>query len=459
VARPRARGARRPSARGLSRALPALLAALLACAPVPPVEPPREADLPRVGLRRLSRLQYDRTVQDLLGTAGTPAADTWPADDRRHGFDNLGGGAPPSALHAALLFQGAEAAAREAVGTRDAPGPSVDCVPSNACAVQVLTRLAPVALRRPVSPEELSSLVAQVADAEAAGAGFHDALVVPVLHLLTAPELLFRLEHEPGTRAAPLTGPELATRLAYLLWASAPDAALLDGADRLHQPAVLAATLDRMLAAPRADGLVVDFGVQWLDLADSPHPEAVHAHLDAVLRADRPLTDLLDGLLGDAAWLAAGPASDVQRGRRILDTLLCAAPPPPPTDVPVDGDRTDGACAGCHANMDPLGEALAHFDADGLRSGPPTPASLPDGTVLTGAPGVAAWVADDPRFVPCVVQRVFTYAFGRPPEAADAERLAELESAFVDADHRFEALVEATATLPAFRTRAPGPTP
>lgn len=69
----------------------------------------------RVGLRRLNRLEYDRTVRDLLGTDRTPARDGFPADDPAYGFDTVAEGLSLSPL----LFEGferaAERLAREAV--------------------------------------------------------------------------------------------------------------------------------------------------------------------------------------------------------------------------------------------------------------------------------------------------------------------------------------------------------
>src|SRR5439155_27173428 len=59
---------------------------------------------------------------------------------------------------------------------------------------------------------------------------------------------------------------ELASRLSFFLWSSIPDDELLDVAMRgaLKQPAVLEQEVRRMLADPRSETLMRNFGGQWL---------------------------------------------------------------------------------------------------------------------------------------------------------------------------------------------------
>ncbi len=67
---------------------------------------------------------------------------------------------------------------------------------------------------------------------------------------------------------APPTSRELATRLAQLLWNSEPDAALLADAQsgRLNDAATLDRQIRRMLADDRAQALIENFFVPWLQL-------------------------------------------------------------------------------------------------------------------------------------------------------------------------------------------------
>jgi hypothetical protein len=82
---------------------------------------------------------------------------------------------------------------------------------------------------------------------------------------------------------------ELATRLANLLWASAPDAPLLDLAKRgrLHEREVLETQVRRMLADDRIAGLVSGFFDDWLglnQLSTMPADAAAFAEFDPPLR-------------------------------------------------------------------------------------------------------------------------------------------------------------------------------
>src|SRR5213075_2399395 len=60
----------------------------------------------------------------------------------------------------------------------------------------------------------------------------------------------------------------LASRLSFFLWSSIPDDELLTLAERgqLHKPGVLEKQTRRMLADPRGENLVRNFGEQWLHL-------------------------------------------------------------------------------------------------------------------------------------------------------------------------------------------------
>jgi hypothetical protein len=89
--------------------------------------------------------------------------------------------------------------------------------------------------------------------------------------VLVAPAFLYRGEKAaPGPKAAPVNDWELATRLSYFLWASAPDEELrqLAAKGTLHEPAVLAAQTRRMTKDPRIRRLATEFGCQWLHVRD-----------------------------------------------------------------------------------------------------------------------------------------------------------------------------------------------
>jgi len=82
---------------------------------------------------------------------------------------------------------------------------------------------------------------------------------------LTSTQFLFRKEM-PGQ----LDDLALAARLAFWLWNSPPDDALLALAkqNKLHEPATLRAQVERLLADARSERFITDFLDQWLRLRD-----------------------------------------------------------------------------------------------------------------------------------------------------------------------------------------------
>lgn len=265
--------------------------------------------------------------------------------------------------------------------------------------------------RRPVSREEVVRLQQLGGAVLRAGGSLALALQRVLQAALASPHFLFRLE--PGATGAvpgskpgavvPLPPVQLASRLSFFLWASAPDEELLELGlrGRLGDPAVLAAQVARMLLDPRAEALATDFAAQWFELKllweRTPDPARFPGFDDALRASLRRETELLflcvlrdgldvrtlltadfthvdarlaqhygwpepaaggwqrvplpaeqrerGGVLGHGSILAitSNPTrtSPVKRGRWILDNLLGQPPPPPPpgNDTLV-GERT-----------------------------------------------------------------------------------------------------------------------
>ena len=103
------------------------------------------------------------------------------------------------------------------------------------------------------------------ASGDDAGNGFETGIEMALRALLTSPEFLFRIERDPAGLAPgtpyQVSDVELASRLSFFLWSSAPDDELLTLAERgeLRRAGVLERQVRRMLADPRAEALVTNF--------------------------------------------------------------------------------------------------------------------------------------------------------------------------------------------------------
>jgi len=125
------------------------------------------------------------------------------------------------------------------------------------------------AFRRPVDQETLDRYVAFAAERIERGSGFADAMQAAAGAALASPRFLYLGDGgTTGPAPEPLDGYELASRLSYFLWASAPDDELLSaaGSGAIRNPDVLAAQADRLMNGPRMKRFCDAFGAQWLKI-------------------------------------------------------------------------------------------------------------------------------------------------------------------------------------------------
>jgi len=130
---------------------------------------------------------------------------------------------------------------------------------------EALTGFIRRAFRRPVTAEEVELYHNMVRERLAKGECLEVALNAAHRAVLCSPDFLFLVEQGPR-----LTNHELAARLSYFLWRTAPDAGLRKLADQgeLTRPEVLREETARLIASPRFEGFVNDFLTQWLNLRE-----------------------------------------------------------------------------------------------------------------------------------------------------------------------------------------------
>ena len=266
------------------------------------------------------------------------------------------------------------------------------------CAERILSTVARRAFRRPLAKPDMDAPMALYRDERTAGGDFDAGIRAGLARILTSPSFLFRSETDPtgipAGSAHRVTELDLASRLSFFLWSSIPDDELLNLAiaGRLRAPGVLETQVRRMIADPRADGLMTAFTGQWLQLRnlDKVTPDVLlfpdfddnvrqafrketELLFASVVRENRSALTLLDadytfvnerlarhygmsnvygsrfrrvpvtdpnrrGILGHGSLLSmtsvANRTSPVLRGKYIVSNLLNTPPLPPPAVVP-----------------------------------------------------------------------------------------------------------------------------
>lgn len=153
---------------------------------------------------------------------------------------------------------------------------------------EVLTRFLKKVWRRPVSAQDVDPFMTLLGKYRPEFATFEEAMVEVLATALATPEFLYVTQRaSSGETKSParISEFELANRLAVFLWSSIPDDELLSLAERgtLHEPDVLAAQVNRMLADPRASRFSQNFVEQWLGL--DRMSSVTHIAADDPLRA------------------------------------------------------------------------------------------------------------------------------------------------------------------------------
>lgn len=220
----------------------------------------------RVPMRRLTAVEYDYSVLDLLGddvgSEGLFTADDAPAGYASNSSSAIGLGAVEATL---------EVAERVALRSADRLAERAGCDADEvSCRDRVIERLGRRAFRRPLASEEVAALVRLYEDERTRSVPALSRAVL-VQAMLASPSFLYRPEvgAPPGASGArALGGYELATRLSFALWSSLPDDELLDAAasGELATAEGIARQAERLLADARFERSVRSFHRQWLDL-------------------------------------------------------------------------------------------------------------------------------------------------------------------------------------------------
>jgi len=388
------------------------------------------APLEKATVRRLSQVEYNRTVRDLLGALDVPEQGLV-VDLPVHGFENAASSLNPSAL---LLERYQDAASSIGVLAGGSLGTVLPCAARSrdlSCGRRLITDFGMRAFRRPLTAEERARYEAFFAK-QLSDISFRGAVELTVQALLQAPQFLYRIEQ--GAAGQPLTDYEAASRLSYFLWQSMPDDQLFTAAARgaLRTREQVTAQARRMLGDERATETVVDFHRQWLSfdrvMAENKdfmlfprwndtlraamreesdrfvaHTFESGSNMLAELLTSRttfvnePLAQYYgvashggdwqmtalpqaerSGILTRGSFLAgfahSTNGSPPLRGVAVLEKLLCAGPPPPPASADTSTPKNTGPAP--RTNRDLFAERTSakgcgacHAEIDGIGFG------------------------------------------------------------------------------------------
>ncbi len=365
-----------------------------------PIDPGRKE------VHRLNSAEYNATVRDVLGTELQPASASWRGGELG-GFDNMASVLGVDADQYQRYFEAAAALAKDAFAAEGPRGRIVSCaaVDDASCVASILQQTGLRLFRRPLTADEVVTYSKVYGVARTQGDDHAASVRLMVQALLASAEFLYRIEFDASPTAADkhaVSAFELASRLSYFLWSSAPDDKLLVAAanDSLVKEDVLHAAVDYMLSDPRSNRLVSNFAGQWLGarrVADHPtspevYPswsqaiayaaaEEMYLFFNEFLRSPRPWTEFMtadvnfvnaplaehygmpapatgtvrlegvdDGRVGFAGltgFLAMSSpdrrTSPTVRGRWLLANLMCSEPPPPPPNVPELANKSNSS--------------------------------------------------------------------------------------------------------------------
>ena len=365
----------------------------------PSCERPAVAGVP---MRRLSHMEYQRTLRDLFEQPELVVIDQLPDEIERRSFDtNSRNQRVPSPL-ANTYFDLAASV------TEGAIMPLVSCSPEGegeACATEFIDGFGMRAFRRPLTTEDQQRFVELYRRArDELSSSFERAMELVAQAMILSPHFLYRVEFGEPADAEGLQqvrGWEMASRLSYMLWGTMPDQALFEAAAAAELSTVeqIGAQARRMLEDPKAEAMLDHFAGQWLRLQEYLRKVPDESYEDytrevqelmveetltfvrrAFLHGERGLDDLLTapqsfvngalasyygfeasgsdfrsidldptryaGLLTQGSILAnhsSGDVSPIHRGVFIHERLLCStlAPPPADPDVPTDPPPPD----------------------------------------------------------------------------------------------------------------------
>jgi len=352
----------------------------------------------RVGVRRLSRAEYANIIEDVLGV-DAPDVGFLPVDEKRNGFDaNLAEAIGQKEVQDLTLL-----AHELAVDSVSGVEKKLNCdLSKGSCREGFIKRYGRLFFRRQMTDDEFDAYEEVFKD-KRSETDETEATRLVIEIMLQSPNTLYRVEdgEKEAKSMERLDGYSVASRLSFMLWASAPDDELLDAAEEglLDDSKGIKKQVDRLMNDDRFERTLSSFHLQWLGMdGESPgkdpelypdytentwksaQEEAVRFAKHLYLKQDAEWSTLLDsefgfpdeelsaiydvdapdkdfartdlggkrkGVMTQAGFLMALASdtlpSPIRRGVFIRKRLLCQEPPEAPEDAMFEVPEDTGA--------------------------------------------------------------------------------------------------------------------
>jgi hypothetical protein len=226
-----------------------------------PFEPPVAT------MMRLTSEQYRNSLTDVFGAELT-LVNALEADETNRVYLSLGASQVGTSQRGVEQYQDAALALAEQLMAERNKLPLLSgCTPSAAtdpCIKRVVSNVGLRLWRRPLLPAEVDRYAQIVSVAGTGAAELQLGMKFMLATMIQSPHFLYVAfvgEKDPDSGLQRFTNYEMASRLAYFLWNSTPDEALLQAAadGQLVTTSGISAQVDRMLKGPRARGLPARF--------------------------------------------------------------------------------------------------------------------------------------------------------------------------------------------------------
>ena len=221
-------------------------------------------------MRRLTVSEYINTVQKITGVdISESARNILPPDIRTDGFSNTAYNLSVDLKHIAAYDQLTQLIVDQMDILAFVKQYSSKLDLTDTKMRSFIMKMGRDFLRGELNEIEVSTFQKITTAVNSSGGTTEEAVALVFKAMLLSPRFIYHIEYQRGDgQYWPVSEFELANRISYAIWWSAPDQKLLDLAENgaLFNPKVMNQQIDRMLQSPKAIRRSLEFVDDWLNL-------------------------------------------------------------------------------------------------------------------------------------------------------------------------------------------------